>query len=81
MAKKTIPPTLAAFHSLPDEALIDVRFVAVLFDCSENTIWRRSKPGGILPAPIRVSPQQTRWRVGGIRRALAALSEQPAEAA
>lgn len=73
MATKKIPPTLAAFHTLPDEALIDVKFVAVLFDCSENTIWRRSKPGGMLPAPIRVSPQQTRWRVGAIRRALVAV--------
>ena len=79
MATKTIPPTLAAFNALPDEALIDVRFVAVLFDCSENTVWRRAKPG-VLPAPIRVSTQQTRWCVGGIRRALAALSAQ-AEAA
>ena len=72
MASKTIPPTLAAFHTLPDEALIDVKFLSVLFDCSENTIWRRSK-AGMLPAPIRVSTQQTRWRVGGIRKALAAL--------
>ena len=73
MAAKKIPPTLAAFHVLPDEALIDVKFVAVLFDCSENTVWRRARSGGMLPAPIRVSPQQTRWRVGGIRKALAAL--------
>ena len=76
MAKKKIPSTLAEFHSLPDEALIDVKFVAVLFDCSENTVWRRAR-SGMLPAPIRVSTQQTRWRVGGIRRALVALSDQP----
>lgn len=75
MARNKIPPTLAAFHSLPDDALIDVKFVAVLFDCSENTVWRRAKPGGMLPAPIRVSSQQTRWRVGGIRRALASLGD------
>lgn len=77
MAAKKIPPTLAVFRSLPDEALIDVKFVAVLFDCSENTIWRRAKPGGMLPAPIRVSPQQTRWRVGGIRKSLASLDNCP----
>ena len=80
MAAKTIPPTLAAFNALPDEALIDVKFVAVLFDCSENTVWRRSKPGGMLPAPIRVSPQQTRWRVGGIRKSLASLDNDRAAA-
>lgn len=72
MASKKIPPSLAAFHTLPDEALIDVKFLSALFDCSENTIWRRSK-AGLLPAPIRVSTQQTRWRVGGIRKALASL--------
>lgn len=72
MATKKIPPTLAAFHTLPDEALIDVKFVAVLFDCSENTIWRRARTG-MLPSPIRVSSQQTRWRVGGIRKSLASL--------
>ena len=69
MAAYKIPLTLAAFHSLPDEALIDVKVVAVLFDCSENTVWRRAK-SGVLPVPIRVSPQQTRWRVGAIRKAL-----------
>lgn len=72
MASKKIPPTLAAFHTLPDEALIDVKFVAVLFDCSENTVWRRARTG-MLPTPIRVSSQQTRWRVGGIRKSLASL--------
>ncbi len=76
MAAKKIPSTLAAFHSLPDEALIDVKFVAVLFDCSENTIWRRARTG-MLPSPIRVSSQQTRWRVGGIRRSLASLDDSP----
>lgn len=72
MASKKTPPNLAAFHTLPDEALIDVKFLSALFDCSENTIWRRSK-NGMLPEPIRVSSQQTRWRVGGVRKALASL--------
>lgn len=79
MASKTIPPNPATFHTLPDEALIDVKCVAALFDCSENTVWRRSK-AGMLPAPIRVSTQQTRWRVGGIRKALAALDNDRAAA-
>ena len=72
MAAKKIPPTLAAFQTLPGEALIDVKFVAILFGCSENTVWRRSR-SGVLPVPIRVSPQQTRWRVGDVRCALAAV--------
>lgn len=79
MAQRTIPPTLAAFDSLPDSALIDVRAYALLLDCSANTIWRRAR-AGMLPAPIRVSPQQTRWRVGEVRKALASLAN-PAECA
>jgi hypothetical protein len=70
MAQKTIPPTLAAFDSLPDSALIDVKVVSGVFGCSENTVWRRY---GALS--IKVSPQQTRWRVGDVRQALAILSK------
>ena len=72
MARRTITPHLAAFNSLPDLALIDVRTYALLLGCSENTIWRRVR-AGILPSPIRVSPQQTRWRVGDVRQALESL--------
>lgn len=70
MAQKTIPPTLAAFDLLPDSALIDVKVVSGVFGCSENTVWRRY---GSLA--IKVSPQQTRWRVADVRQALAALNK------
>jgi predicted DNA-binding transcriptional regulator AlpA len=73
MAQKTLPPALSAFDSLPDSALVSVRDLALLMGCSPNTIWRRSKAGAF-PAGIRVSPQQTRWRVGDVRQALAALA-------
>jgi predicted DNA-binding transcriptional regulator AlpA len=72
MAKKVIPPTLSAFNDLPAAALVDVHFVALLFGCSTSTVWRRSQ-AGTLPAPVKVSEQQTRWRVGDIRQALANL--------
>ena len=75
MAKNTISIALAEFDKLPDSALIDVRSYALLLGCSENTIWRRAREKRI-PAPIRVSTQQTRWRVGDVRRALAALLNQ-----
>jgi len=68
MAQKTIPPKSADFEQLTDLNLIDVKAVAYLFDCSTNTVWRRF---GHLA--IKVSPQQTRWRVGDIRKALASL--------
>ena len=73
MAKNTISPSLAQFDSLPDSALIDVRVYASLLSCSPNTIWRRAKAETI-PAPIRVSSQQTRWRVGEVRKALNSLA-------
>lgn len=68
MARSTIPPLLAEFDHLPDSALIDVKVVSGVFGCSENTVWRRY---GSLA--IKVSQQQTRWRVADVRKALAAL--------
>ncbi len=76
MAQKTIPPNLAAFDALPDSALIDVKVVSGIFGCSENTAWRRY---GSLA--IKVSPQQTRWRVADVRKALAALENPGRDAA
>lgn len=71
---KVIIRELAEFESLPDSALVDDRIVAGVFGCSRNTVWRRGKAGGIWPRPIKVSDQQTRFRVGDIRKALAALT-------
>ncbi|WP_291988389.1 transcriptional regulator [Candidatus Accumulibacter sp. ACC007] len=73
MAQRTIPHTLSSFNDMPEDALIDVFFVALLFGCSANTIWRRSRTGAI-PKPVYPSPQQTRWRVGDVRGALRALT-------
>ena len=72
MASPTIPPALAAFDSLPDAALIDVSTYAALLGCSQNTVWRRAA-AGIIPKPLKTSSQQTRWRVGDVRKALASL--------
>ena len=69
---KNIPPEIGVFSVLPNEALVCVKTVAALYQCSEATVWRRVK-SGLLPAPVRVSPQQTRWRAGSIRAALEAL--------
>lgn len=70
--ESSLPVALAEFDHMPDSALIDVRVYAGLLSCSPNTIWRRAK-AETLPAPIRISTQQTRWRVGDVRAALAAL--------
>jgi len=82
MAQRLIPPTLAAFGDLPDDALIDVRCVALLFGCSVNTVWRRCRSrSGTLPKPVHPSPHQARWRVGDLRKALAGLANPVAAAA
>lgn len=67
-----INPSLANFPSLPAEALIDVKTVAVLIGRSANTVWRMAR-AGTLPAPIKVGPNSTRWKVGAIRVYLASI--------
>ncbi len=69
---KCAPP--ANFDTYPDSALVDVRITAGVLGCSPNTVWRRVKSGGIWPKPINIAHGQTRFRVGDIRKALAALS-------
>lgn len=73
ISRREIPISLAKFDELPDSALIDVRVYSGLLGCSPNTVWRRVK-SGILPAPIRVSTQQTRWVVRAVRSSLASLT-------
>lgn len=73
MAIKAKPPAFIDFDSRPNSGLIDVKTLAAVFSCSVNTAWRRY---GHLA--IKVSPQQTRWRVADIRKELAALSHKAA---
>ena len=74
---KELPPAVRYFAALPDEALLDVRAVAILRSESVSTIWRRVQRGE-LPAPRKTGPNSTRWTVGDVRRSLgvAAASEQ-----
>lgn len=75
----TIKPSIINFDSLPDSALVDDKTVAVVTGQSRNTVWRKAK-AGTLPAPIKVGPKTTRWRVGAIRAYLASLTAQQAAA-
>ena len=68
-----INPSVSHFSELPDDALIDVRAVALLTGQSVNSVWRKAK-AGIIDAPIKCGPKTTRWRVGGIRSYLASLT-------
>ena len=57
---------LANFDRHPDSALVDVKVVAKLFGCHQNTVWNQSK-SGVLPAPLKITPYMVRWRVGDLR--------------
>ena len=72
MAKRATTASLEVFDTLPDSALVDCFLLAMLLACSVGTVWRRARTG-VLPAPVRVSPQQTRWRVGDVRKYLASI--------
>lgn len=73
--KSSIPQAALAFDDLSDSALIDDKSVAAIFGCSRKTVWHRAKNDeGIWPKAIKVSPNQTRFRVGDVRKALAALT-------
>lgn len=65
--------SIVNFDSLPDSAMVDDKTFAVVIGQSRNTVWRKSK-AGILPAPIKVGPKTTRWRVGAIRAYLASMT-------
>lgn len=59
------------FDALPDEALIQIRPLMnyKVVPYSATTIWRKCRKGEF-PAPIKVSPGITAWRVGDIRNYL-----------
>ncbi|MFY9291716.1 MAG: AlpA family phage regulatory protein [Methylorubrum rhodinum] len=60
---------LADFERLPDAAFVRIPVVQALFACSDDTIWRRVKTGA-MPAPVKLGPRTTAWRVGDLRAAL-----------
>jgi predicted DNA-binding transcriptional regulator AlpA len=66
---------VAAFPSLPDEALIDPRTVAGLFACSVETIKRRVRAKQF-PPPVALTTNTIRWPAGVVRAELARLTQQ-----
>ncbi|MFJ2364553.1 helix-turn-helix transcriptional regulator [Pseudomonas sp. NPDC087697] len=66
-----IPSALANFDSLPDSAHVRLPVVIALKGVSAATIWRWVK-AGILPAPVKLGPNTTAWRVGDLRCTLGA---------
>lgn len=66
-----LPRAFVEFSSWPDEAYVQILVVSLLFDCSRTTVWRRIKQG-LIPAPVKLAESCAVWRVGELRKALAA---------
>jgi excisionase family DNA binding protein len=64
MSTSTAPPRSAAAPSA-DSALLNVRAVAALLDCSPRHVYRLADAGK-LPMPVRVGAL-VRWRRGDIQ--------------
>lgn len=69
--EQCLPDALRHFNALPSDAAVRAPVVALLFACSEVTIWRWAAAGK-LPAPQKLGPRVTAWNVGQIREALRA---------
>lgn len=66
-AKADIPAALAQFDQLPDSAYVRLPVVAGRYGISDPTVWRWVKSGR-LPAPVKIGPNTTAWRVGDLRQ-------------
>lgn len=74
LAKERAFELYKAFDHLPDDALVGMRVVTLLEDCSNATAHRRIR-AGLIPAPEHVGGM-TRFRVGALRAARAAPADQ-----
>ena len=66
----TAAPSLAHFDTLPESAHVRLPVVAALHGIGPATVWRWVKAGR-LPAPVKLGPNTTAWRVGELRRVMA----------
>ena len=57
---------LERFPFLPDDALVSVDVVCALKGRCRASIWRDIKAGRV-PAPVKVGPNCTRFRVGDLK--------------
>lgn len=65
-----LPPELENFDRLPDAGYVRLPVVAGLLGCSASAVWRNVKSGH-LPAPVKLTPNITGWRVSDLRAVLA----------
>ena len=64
-----IPAELTHFDQLPDSAHVRLPVVTGLLGCSASAVWLNVKAGN-LPAPVKLTPNITGWRVSDLRAAL-----------
>lgn len=60
------------FDELPGSAYVRQPVVQALFACSASTVWRLVR-SGVLPAPRKLGPRVTVWRVHDLRQAMESL--------
>jgi predicted DNA-binding transcriptional regulator AlpA len=58
------------FSQLPDEGLVSTNDVAALLGMSTSTVWRLGQAGKL--TPLHPTGRATRFRVGEVRKLLAA---------
>lgn len=63
-------PQLAQFDTLPMSAHVRLPTVSALHGIGPATVWRWVKAGR-LPAPVKLGPNVTAWRVCDLRRSMA----------
>lgn len=68
-------PDVSHFDDLPNAALIGINALAAVMGKGVSTVWRDIRNDPAFPTPIRLSAGCTRFRVGDIRRYLAAKAE------
>jgi predicted DNA-binding transcriptional regulator AlpA len=67
--KPAIPLELENFDKLPDSGLVRLPVVTGLLGCSASSVWRNVR-NGTLPAPVKLTPNITGWRVSELRSVL-----------
>ena len=63
-----------SFDDLRNTTMVNARTMSLRLDAHEDTIWRWSRTG-ILPKPIKVGENTTRWNVGEVKAALNNLED------
>lgn len=64
-------PTLNSFDTKPDVGMVrQAQLIPSVLPFSATTLWRRVKDK-TFPAPVKIAPRCTAWRVGEVRAWLA----------